>query len=115
MVHEDTERSGLEMYGGLAKVLDEAVVEYGWDKKWMAEGKAEGITEGIAKGKAEGIAKGKAEGKAEGIAEGKDRGKKNTLAIVKGLLNNIALEQLAMETNTPIEEIEAIKLELLPV
>ncbi|MDR1663497.1 MAG: hypothetical protein LBR83_01050 [Clostridiales bacterium] len=87
MVQEDIERSGLEMYGGLEKVIDEAAVEYGWDKKWIAEG----------------------------IAEGKDRGKRNTLAIVKGLLNNIALEQLAMETNTPIEEIEAIKLELLPV
>ena len=35
-----------------------------------AEGKAEGIAEGIEQGKAEGIAKGIEQGKAEGIAEG---------------------------------------------
>jgi flagellar biosynthesis/type III secretory pathway protein FliH len=97
----------IERSGDSVRNLETVLEETGLIAKWKSEGLAEGLAEGEARGLAE--------GEARGLARGEARGKSNTLSVVKGLLNNKSIEQLSAETNISTEEIEAIRLELLPV
>jgi len=80
-----------------------------------AEGKAEGIAEGIEQGKAEGIAKGIEQGKAEGIAKGIEQGKAEGIAegIEKIALNMLKerepLDKIKKFTGLSHDEIAKIK------
>ena len=72
-----------------------------------AEGLAEGKAQGLAEGKAEGLAEGKAKGLAEGKAEEKT-------ATAKRLLSRgLSVEDLAKATSLSVEQVEAIKADLI--
>ncbi|MDR1531965.1 MAG: hypothetical protein LBS62_07245 [Clostridiales bacterium] len=54
----------------------------------------------------------KQEGERKGVRKGIRKGVKRTLLVIKCLKNNIPIEQIALESDMPIEEIEKIKSEL---
>ncbi len=80
-----------------------AIMDYEYDKRaYIAEGRAEGITEGIAKGRAEGIA----EGITKGRAEGEEQKQIEMTRKMKAL--GMDLATIAKISGFSIEEIQAL-------
>ena len=76
----------IEKEGGFTmNKFENLLEEIGLTKKWIAEGKAEGKFEGMI------------------------TGMNNTLFVIKGLKNNIPIDQLSKEADLPFERIEEIR------
>ena len=75
-------------------------------EKSFAEGRSEGVAEGIAKGRVEGVAEGIAKGRVEGVAEGT---KKNQIETAKKMLNmGMSIDLIAEISGLSKEEIKGL-------